>query len=274
MTGHETQTPFQEWSLASLFGYENPLFIIHHETVLYTWALLIILAITACIGRFLLRSPGKTRFIALAPVVSMIEIIKQSLGFFSFPHFAFIFTLFIFIALANTLSIIPWLDEPTNDINTTLALGIISFAYTQYTAISHNGLWPYIKGYFSPIFIMFPLNVIGKLASIVSLAFRLFGNIAGGAIILIMYLTYIVRNNVYTELFFIGAFSVLIALAVSIYKRSSLATTMHMAMLALFFSSNMLMTLFFIVFEGFLQAFVFTMLSLTYLSSALQSEGH
>jgi len=192
---------------------------------------------------------------------------------YSLSHFVFISTLFVFIALANTLSIVPWLDEPTTDINTAFALGISAFVYTQYAAIKYTGLAPYLKSFFSPFFIMFPLNIIGKLSSVISLAFRLFGNIAGGSIIFGMYLM-LIRHNIYSELFGIGVFSALIVTALKLYQRAPLTTIIQGSLFALLLSSNMLMTLFFTVFEGCLQAFVFTMLSLTYLSNALQGEGH
>jgi F-type H+-transporting ATPase subunit a len=89
---------------------------------------------------------------------------------------------------------------------------------------------------------MLPLNVIGKLATVVSISFRLFGNIFGGSIISSIYFNAI-QGRFLLEL--IGLIS----------------------------GINLIMVLFFGIFEGFLQAFVFSMLSLTYLSIALQGEG-
>src|SRR6185436_19701385 len=91
----------------------------------------------------------------------------------------------------NTAPLIPWLEEPTRDLNTALALGIISFLYVQLVAVQTRGIFFYIKDFFQPFFIMLPLNVIGKLSSIVSISFRLFGNIFGGAIITKLYFTFI-----------------------------------------------------------------------------------
>lgn len=273
MTGIDIETSHQ-WSLASWFGSEHPFFIINAATITSTWALLVLITIIACVLRILLRYEGQPRFIVLYLLNSFITLTKQSLGEFNFNHCVFACALFIFIALSNMLSIIPGLEEPTNDINTTLALGIISFLYTQGTAIAHSGLIAYIRSYFKPVFILLPLNIVGKLASIISLAFRLFGNIAGGAIIVGMYLSQIVYRSVYTELIFIGALGVCASIILNIYKRRSLSSTLHGALFALVLSSNMFMTLFFGVFEGLLQAFVFTMLSLTYLATAIQGEGH
>jgi F-type H+-transporting ATPase subunit a len=119
-------------------------------------------------------------------------------------YFPLISTLFIFILLSNWLGIIPsfwqliqWknaphffqifvVEEPTRDLNTTLGLGIISFFVVHFSAIKIKGLGEYIKEYFEPIFVMAPLNVIGELAKVVSHSFRLFGNIMGGAVIIIV----------------------------------------------------------------------------------------
>jgi F-type H+-transporting ATPase subunit a len=273
MTGLDTPV-LHQWSLAPLCGFAHPLLIINGETVLYTWFAIGLLLISALLFRLVLKTHGRARFMALAIVSSLMDTTKQTLGTFSFNHFSFISTLFVFIALANTLAIIPWLDEPTNDINTTLALGLIAFMYTQHTSIKTIGIKKYIKGYFSPVFIMLPLNIIGKLSSVISLSFRLFGNIAGGGIIATMYFDKLVRSSVYTELLFMGAFSMIIAILFCIYKRSPLTTVLNCILFSLFFTPNMLITLFFGIFEGFLQAFVFTTLSLTYLATALQGDSH
>ncbi len=235
------------WSLSSIIGSEHPFFRINPEPVIYTWIMLAILATAlVCIRLFVLRKPDEKsigHFIVVQFVSNFMNMITQSLGAFSFGHFCFITTLFVFILLCNILTIFPWLDEPTKDLNTTLALGIISFIYIQATAIRQHGIIAYLKEYLTPFFAMLPLHVVGKLASIISISFRLFGNIFGGSII--------------TTIYF-GAL-----------KGSALRETLGIMM-----GMNLLITLFFSLFEGFLQAFVFCMLSLTYLSIAVQGENH
>jgi F-type H+-transporting ATPase subunit a len=100
--------------------------------------------------------------------------------------------LFMFLLLSNWLGIIPHLEEPTKDLNTPLSLGILGFVIAHYVGIKSKGFKTYAKAYFEPMFFMMPLNVIGELAKIVSISFRLFGNIMGGSIIILVvsYLTY------------------------------------------------------------------------------------
>jgi F-type H+-transporting ATPase subunit a len=100
--------------------------------------------------------------------------------------------LFMFLLLSNWFGIIPHLGEPTKDLNTPLSLGLMGFFIAHYAGIKSKGLKAYVKQYFEPIFFMMPLNLIGELAKVVSISFRLFGNIMGGSIIILVvsYLTY------------------------------------------------------------------------------------
>ena len=100
--------------------------------------------------------------------------------------------LFLFLLISNWLGIIPHLEESTKDLNTPLSLGLMGFAIAHYAGIKSKGFKAYIKEYLEPMFFMAPLNIIGELAKIVSISFRLFGNIMGGSIIILVvsYLTY------------------------------------------------------------------------------------
>lgn len=234
----------EQWLIGSLFGTDHSFFRIDKFTVIYTWITLLILTVVLCIGRyFITKKDSIGRFITLSVVQFFIDLINQTLTTFSFGHFVFITTTFCFVLACNIVSIIPWMEEPTTNLNTTLALGIVAFLYTQCAAIGATGLWPYIKGYFSPFFLMMPLNVIGKLATVVSISFRLFGNIFGGSII--------------SSIWF-----------------GAIKGRFFLEIIGLITGINLLIVTFFGIFEGFLQAFVFAMLSLTYLSIALQGEGH
>jgi F-type H+-transporting ATPase subunit a len=225
-----------------LFGLQNDFFKINSSIVIDTWiALLIILAILIPCYIILKRKPGIAHFAVTNTVNFFVDMTKQALGYFDFKHFSFIASVFIFILVCNVLSLIPWLEEPTIDPNTTLAIGIIQFFYIQYYTIKTHGPVAYAKEYFEPIFLMFPLHVVSKLASIISISFRLFGNIFGGFIISSIYFG-IIQGSWWKESF--GIFS----------------------------GMNFVIRLFFGIFEGFLQAFVFTMLTVTYLSMALQSD--
>jgi F-type H+-transporting ATPase subunit a len=112
--------------------------------------------------------------------------------------------LFLFLVISNWLGIIPHLEEPTKDLNTPLSLGLMGFVIAHYAGIRSKGFKAYIKEYFEPMFFMMPLNVIGELAKIISISFRLFGNIMGGAIIILVvsHLTYSVLMPPFLNAFF------------------------------------------------------------------------
>jgi F-type H+-transporting ATPase subunit a len=115
--------------------------------------------------------------------------------------------LFMFLLLCNWLGIIPHLEEPTKDLNTPLSYGLMGFVIAHHAGIKAKGLKRYLLDYCEPIFIMAPLNVIGELAKVISISFRLFGNIMGGAIIILVvsYLTYSIITPPFLNAFF-GAF--------------------------------------------------------------------
>ncbi|MGB9442546.1 MAG: F0F1 ATP synthase subunit A [Desulfobacterales bacterium] len=167
---------------------------INLEVILMTWivfALLIIIGLCASNKKSILPRPIQ----ALGElIVSLLyELTEDALGKDLAKTYApLICALFMFLLFSNWLGIIPHLEEPTKDLNTTLGLGIMGFVIAHYAGIKSKGIKAYLKEYFQPIFFMMPLNLIGELAKIVSISFRLFGNIMGGSIIILVvsYLTY------------------------------------------------------------------------------------
>jgi F-type H+-transporting ATPase subunit a len=231
------------WSLGPLLiGHDSPLLMVKKDTIIHTWIILgLLLGLIVLVRLMLKRKESVIYFLTLSYVQFFKNLCEQSIGSLFFGHLSFIISLFTFILLCNTIAIIPSMEEPTTDINTTLALGLIAFIYTQVTAIYSHGLMSYIKEYFTPFFIMFPLHVIGKIASIISLSFRLFGNILGGALISTIYL-------------------------------NAIKGSLLLECIGLISGFNLAILIFFGLFEGCLQAFVFTMLSLTYLSIAIRGQ--
>ena len=136
-----------------------------------------------------------------------------------------IVSLFLFLLISSWLGLIPHLQEPTKDLNTPLSLGVLGFVIAHYAGIKSKGFKAYITEYFQPIFFMMPLNLIGELAKIVSISFRLFGNVMGGSIIILV-VSYLTYNVVLPPL----------------------------------------LNAFFGLFVGTIQAFVFTMLTVVYIS--------
>lgn len=236
------------WYPLSYFGFTQRIFGVAADTVINTWIVIgILIAISLLCRYFLDQKDGVGRFTVIYLFESFYDMCQQGLSCFTYRHFSFITTLAFFLILSNTLSTIPFLEEPTSDLNTTLALSIISFLYIQYHGIQAQGFRKYFSHYFEPIFIMFPLHVMGKISTIISLSFRLYGNLLGGSTI---------------SHYFFGLFGKT--------PSSFLSYFLPIAGIAL---SPFIIAIFSVI-EGLVQAFVFTLLTLTYLSIETQTESH
>ena len=197
------------------------------ETIIMTWivmASLIVLGFLATRKIDFLPNPFQAfgELLVSAMYDLCIDALDEELGKRYFP---LICALFMFLLLSNWLGIIPKLSEPTKDLNTPLGMGIMGFFIAHHAGIREKGFKKYAKEYLEPIFFMAPLNVIGELAKVVSISFRLYGNILGGAIIIL-----VVSHLIYSLIL--------------------------PPFLICFFS----------LFVGTIQAFVFTMLTLVYIS--------
>ena len=98
--------------------------------------------------------------------------------------FPFISTLFLFVLFSNWLGIVPGLSSPTQNLNITMSLALMVFVVSQVLAMRAKGLKRYLRGYIEPMAFMLPLNIIGELSKPLSHAFRLFGNVLAGTILI------------------------------------------------------------------------------------------
>lgn len=232
----------EQWRPLARYGFSNPFWDLNSTTLIDTWIVLGILILLAYSIRFILAYKRTvSRHLLISSIEFFVNLIEQSFGTLYTSHFYFVTSIFLFILGCNLAALIPWVEEPTQDLNTTLALGIIGFFYTQIYAIKVHGWKEYLKEYCQPFFVMFPLHVVGKLATIVSISFRLFGNIFGGATIATLYFGAVSGSLLYEVIGIASGLNILIFI--------------------------------FIFFESFLQAFVFTMLTTTYLAIATQHEA-
>lgn len=179
---------------------------INLEVVVMTWiviALLVVFGLATSRRRSLLPRP--IQVLGEILVAQLYNLTEDALGADLARKYApLVSALFLFLLASNWLGIIPHLEEPTKDLNTPLSLGIMGFVIAHYVGIKTKGFKAYIKEYFEPMFFMMPLNLIGELAKIVSISFRLFGNIMGGSIIILVvsYLTYSIILPPFLNAFF------------------------------------------------------------------------
>lgn len=203
-------------------------------THINTWIIMAFLIVIALIIRIKIKNfkeVPESRF------QNIVEVIVDTFGNFTASTmgeknrgFSYFYgPVFLFILFSN-LSGLVGLRPPTADIATTLALALTTFFMIHGYGVKAKGLG-YFKGFLEPMPFLLPLNIIGELATPISLSFRLFGNILGGTIIMGLYYS-----------------------MMPLILRIGVPAVFH---------------LYFDVFAGALQTLIFVMLSMTFVSSAM-----
>jgi F-type H+-transporting ATPase subunit a len=167
-------------------------FIKLNGTIVTTWGLMLLLTTGAhLITRKLTSEVITSRWqAALELLVTGIDEQIKEVGL-SVPgrYIAFIGTLFIFIATANLLTVVPGYEPPTSSLSTTAALAVCVFVAVPVFGVAGRGWRRYLKSYLEPTVIMLPFNLISELSRTLALAVRLFGNMMSGTMIIAILLT-------------------------------------------------------------------------------------
>ncbi len=213
-----------------------------HHFVVVIMSLIIIAALTA----FLAYCSRDLKLRHISAGQNFLELIYESLDTYVVSmmgpagrnFLVLIGSLFIYILFSNYLGLIPGLEAPTANLNTTAALALVTFFSIHYFGLKTQGL-KYLKHFAGDIWwlapLMIPIHIIGELARPLSLSIRLFGNIRGEDIAICI-------------LFFLGV--------------KAYFPFFHLPML------------FLACFSCLIQALVFTMLTMAYISGALPHEEH
>ena len=251
-------------------GLTHPFFDVNIATLGYTWLAMALLFAAVLIGRRYFRGEANPYTLVLEQSIKFFrDLATESFGHFRYDYFSFIAALFVFTLACNMVGLLPFIEEPTNDLHTTFALGLSSFLYVQAVKISSGGLLGYIKEYFEPFFLMLPLNVVGEIAKVVSMSFRLFGNILGGSIVFLIAVQFV---GLWKGWFMLAALFMvplywIVGKIVHLRSHPWLQKT-FLGVMGLLFALPAAQ-MFFGIFEGLIQAFVITVLTLTYLSVAV-----
>jgi len=224
---------------------------VHSDTILTTWlAMALALLLLGWVGSSY-RSPraGRTQTVFEGIIDYIADTVHGSLGKNGEPFVPFFIALFIFLFLLNQFGIFPFKalglpfgGSPTADLNTTVPYALVIFFMIWFTAIRQKGIGAF-GHLFNPLALA-PINILEELVRPVTLAARLFFNIFVGELL------YIIIASITTAKVSIGAFNLSLAVAV----------------LPFFIQ-------FFNFFVGTVQAFVFTLLGIVYLSLAT-AEDH
>jgi F-type H+-transporting ATPase subunit a len=167
-----------------LFWQWGPLKV--NATLLFTW---VVMAVILCLAwlatRRLSAGMHPSRWQTFMEMV--VSLIRDQIREVSHedpePYQSFIGSLFLFIAIANLLTVIPGYRPPTGSLSTTAALALCVFLAVPLYGIQSQGLFNYLKQYTHPSLFMLPFNIIGEISRTIALAVRLFGNMMSGTVV-------------------------------------------------------------------------------------------
>ena len=101
-------------------------------------------------------------------------------------------TIGLFVGIANLIGIVPGFESPSAFLDFTLALALVVFVYYNFEGIRRNGIVAYFKHFMGPVWwlawLMFPIEIVSHISRIISLSFRLFGNVKGDDMFLMVLL--------------------------------------------------------------------------------------
>ena len=227
--------------------------IIITETVVNTW---IVMAVIVGIILFLtsgMQVHCRTRRQVVAEwIVQKVNgMVGENMGehFLQVGYAPLIAAIMALSALCSLSSMIG-MYAPTSDLSTLLGWALLVFVLITYNKFKFGGPLGYLKGYFEPIPVLFPFNVISEIATPLSMAFRHFGNIASGTVI---------TGLIYAAL--AGASNALFSLLPGALG----AMPQHIPLLQVGIPA--IFSIYFDLFSSCLQAFIFCMLTMMYIGS-------
>ena len=167
--------------ILGLFGLSH--FAHEYQQITHAWFVMVIMVIGfALLTRAVKMLPAKGQSFLEFLISSIENFMVDITGPEGKSFFPFIATIFLYILICNLLGLVPGFFSPTADPNTTLSLALVTFVFTHIIGIKYHGI-KYVKHFLGPvpylIPIMFPIELIGHIARVMSLTVRLFGNIFG-----------------------------------------------------------------------------------------------
>lgn len=216
-----------------------------------SWAVMLsILGICLYLTHGIKVIPDSKRQIAAEWIVDTVnKLVRSNMGE-KFMGFAPFVAGILALSALSSLSSLLGLFAPTSDLNIVLGWAVLVFILITHYKLK-GGLWAYIKGFFSPIPVFAPLNIIGEIATPISMSFRHYGNVMSGMVI-----------------------STLIAFALRSLSNALLGWLPGVLSQIPFLQIGLpaVLSLYFDIFSGCMQAFIFAMLTMMFISTASPEE--
>ena len=232
-------------SIADIFGnFGN---IVTQTTVSLLVVTILLLIMAKLATRNLGKRPGGLQVIVEKLVNMLYGLVEDTMGKHNVKFAPYIGTLFLSSIFGSLIGTTAIFRSTTGDLSVTLAWALVTTGMVWYNNIKNFGFKAWLKGFTEPIVVMTPMNIVSEIAQPLSMAFRHFGNVAGGSV-----LTSLIYGAlaVASKLLF-GWIHVLLA-------EIPLLQAGIPAFLSLYFD----------FFSGFVQAFVFCLLTMVYVAGA------
>ena len=266
------------------------------QTTVSSFIVAVILIVASVVlGKNLKKRPDGKQVLVEKGIMMMHGMVVDTMG----PHNAhwtpFILTIFLSSILGSLIGLTGFLRSATADLSCTLVWALMVTGIIWYNNIKNNGFVGWLKGFTEPVVVMTPMNIVSEIAQPVSMAFRHFGNVAGGGVITsILYtalaglsatvLNLIASSGVAVSIVLLAVGAVLVFFAV---KKKSMKMKVFAAVFVVLGSLGLLqatdvianvpiltfgipavLSVYFDLFSGFVQALVFSLLSMVYIAGS------
>ena len=208
-----------------------------------------LIIVSLIVSKNIKKRPGGFQVIVETLVKMLYDLVEGTMGKHNLRFAPYIGTLFVSSFFCSLLGMTGILRSATADLSVTLAWAIVTSVMVWYQSIKQNGFLGWLKGFTEPIVVMTPMNIVSEIAQPLSMAFRHFGNMAGGAVL--------------TSLIY-GAFAALTNLVFGWLPQAVLEVFPPLFQIGV----PAILSIYFDVFSSFVQAFVFCLLTMVYVGSA------
>lgn len=218
------------------------------QTTISLLAVTLILTVAAFfLGRNLKKRPGKLQVVTEKLVTMLYNMVEDTMGKHNLHYAPYIGALFLSSIIGSLIGMTQIFRSTTADLSVTLAWALVTSVMVWYQNIKNNGFLGWLKGFTEPIVVMTPMNIVSEIAQPIALAFRHFGNVAGGGVL---------TSLIYAAL---AALSNLIFGGISgLIGQIPFMQVGIPAVLSIYFD----------LFSGFVQALVFCLLTMVYVGTA------
>ncbi|MBR0319879.1 MAG: F0F1 ATP synthase subunit A [Clostridia bacterium] len=257
-----------------------------------------LLLIFACVklGKNLKKRPGKVQVMVEKMISMLYGMVGESMGQHNLHWAPFIGAIFASSICGTLIGLTGFFRSVTADLSCTMVWSVMVSVIIWYNNIKRDGVVKWLKGFTEPVAVMTPMNVISEIAQPASMAFRHFGNIAGGTVIsAIIYTAFSMVSAAVLNLISASGIAVAVVLmaagaALMVLWKKKTHKLFHMilgAVCAVLGVFGLLQTLgilegvpvlalgipavlscYFDLFSGFVQAYVFTLLTMTYIAGS------